>query len=59
MRICQKRYSATNNTLSMRIAFNFCKHAMAVRFAEISEDALLCLLEEKNAENIKRSLISE
>ena len=56
MRICQKRYSATNDTPSMRIAFNFCKHAMAARMLAAcnggSEDALFCLLEEKNTENM-------
>ena len=58
---------ATNNAPSKRIAFNFCKHAMAARFADFSEYACVVLLifEEKNAESItkrnlkKRNLISE
>ena len=33
--------------------------AMAARFPELSEDELSCLLEEKNAENIKPNFISE
>ncbi len=31
----------------MRVAFIFCEHAMAARFAKLSEDELSCLLEEK------------
>ena len=36
----------------MRIAFNFCKHAMVVCFAKLLEDELCCV-EEKNTENNK------
>ncbi len=31
----------------MRIAFNFCKHAMATRFADFLKDELPCLFEGK------------
>jgi hypothetical protein len=31
----------------MRIAFNFCKHAMPTCFAEIWKDELSCSLKEK------------
>ena len=41
----------------MGIAFNFCKHAMAPgRFAELSEDELSCLLEEKKRRKHKTKL---
>ncbi len=34
----------------MHIAFNFCKHAMGGCFAEVPQDELSCLLEEKKTQ---------
>ena len=41
----------------MRIVFNFCKHAMGARIAELLEEELSCLIEGKKRGKHKTKLL--
>ncbi len=47
-----------NHTMSMRIAFDYCEHAIAARFDKFSEDEMSCLLKKLKWKN-KKSFISK